>query len=108
MQNHVATGELGMRQLPNKFMQVWKKLKGAEANSRAAKLRNVRIVSPRTTACVKMLYAEGHSSGSTDLEPVLRQRVVANASQAPGAAAVLFVYHIFFVNLLASFYQRHV
>ncbi|CAE7194251.1 PAT14 [Symbiodinium natans] len=47
----------------------------------------------------------GHSSGSTDLEPVLRQRVVANASQAPGAAAVLFVYHIFFVNLLASFYQ---
>ncbi|CAE7242026.1 unnamed protein product [Symbiodinium sp. CCMP2592] len=24
---------------------------------------------------------------------------------APGAAAVLFVYHIFFVNLLASFYQ---
>lgn len=28
-----------------------------------------------------------------------------NAAQAPHAAAVLFVYHIFFVNLLASFYQ---
>ena len=30
---------------------------------------------------------------------------VANRSQAPGAVAVLFVYHVLFANLLMSFYQ---
>lgn len=48
--------------------------------------RNVRTVSPTSTG--KALPATSRLCG-----------------KAPGAAAVLFVYHIFFVNLLASFYQ---